>query len=80
MKRTTGIPADAGRKTCTCPCRSGWRRCGRRAAERSAGWVLNGKTVTQEVLAQRTLMADENGPALAAAVGNCSPFAGNWPL
>jgi CHAT domain-containing protein/Tfp pilus assembly protein PilF len=45
------------------------RRSDAQIAERSAGWVLNGKAVAQEVLAQRTLLAAEGtDPALADLV------------
>ena len=53
------------------------RRDDPEAVARSAGWVLNGKAVAQEALAERALLArDRNDPAAARLARPCGS---NWP-
>jgi len=49
-------------------------------AQHSAGWILNGKAVAHEVLAQRAILTAEGTDPTLADPGQavCWPFAANW--
>ena len=56
------------------------QRADAQSALRSAGWILNGKAVTQEVLAQRAILAAEGtDPRWLTSSSSCWPFATDWP-